>query len=62
MYTTKLLHKNMVKDNAYLHKGDTFHDFTANPFRQDDRKKGKKEEGEKAAQPFMTAVRIGLFP
>jgi len=59
MYTTKLVHKNVVADNAYLHKGDTFHDFQINPFRQDEKKTGKgtdKEGESKAPNPFMTAL------
>jgi len=48
----------MVHDNAYLHKGDTYHDPVPNPFRQGAKPaKGKeKSEADKPPAPFMTAL------
>lgn len=56
MYSTKLVHKSMVSDNAYLHKGDTYHDPVANPFRSAPKAKKGDGEEEKKEKPFMTAV------
>lgn len=57
MYSSKLVHKNMVTDNAYLHKGDLYRDPVANPFRTGNKTKGKSgDEEEKKEKPFMTAV------
>jgi hypothetical protein len=48
MYSTKLLHKNAVTDNAYITVGDPYKAANENPFRE-----GKK--GEKL-NPFRTKV------
>ncbi|RYG68299.1 hypothetical protein EON64_05480 [archaeon] len=40
MYSSKLVHKSMVANNAYITVGDPYHDPKANPFRQG--KKGEK--------------------
>lgn len=51
-----------MQDNAYLHKGDTYHDPVANPFRQGAKtKKGGDGEEEKKEKPFMTAVSCLCF-
>lgn len=51
MYSTKLLHKNMVDGNAYITIGDPYVEAKPNPFRQS--KKSDKT-------PFRTKV-IVLF-
>mmetsp|Transcript_20446 Transcript_20446/g.15068 ORF Transcript_20446/g.15068 Transcript_20446/m.15068 type:complete len:260 (-) Transcript_20446:61-840(-) len=57
MYSSKLFHKSMVSDNAYLHKGDQYLDPVANPFRTGNKpKKGADGEDEKKEKPFMTAL------
>lgn len=52
MYSTKLLHKSQVQNNAYITVGDPYPGFNENPFRQ-----GKK--GEKLT-PFRTKVCLSL--
>lgn len=49
MYSTKLLNKNMVSNNAYITIGDPYADPNANPFRA-------PKKGEKAPNPFRTKV------
>jgi len=56
MYSTKIFHKSMVHDNAYLHKGDTYHDPVQNPFRQGTKPVKGKSENEKVPAPFKTAL------
>eukprot|EP01033_Poteriospumella_lacustris_P007313 gene7313-5260_t len=56
MYSTKLMHKNMMSDNAYLHKGDLYRDPVPNPFRQGTKTKKGDGEDEKKEKPFMTAL------
>jgi hypothetical protein len=58
MYSTKLVHKNMMSDNAYLHKGDLYRDPVPNPFRQGTKTKKGDGEEEKKEKPFMTAVSL----
>ena len=53
MYSTKLINKNKVDNNAYITVGDPFSDAKSNPFRQ-----GKK--GEKLV-PFRTKVLFSLL-
>lgn len=55
MYSTHLLHKSMVANNAYITVGDPYKDQLANPFRQS--AKPKKGEEAKPEKPFKTAVR-----
>jgi len=50
MYSTKMMNKSMVSNNAYITVGDPYIDPKANPFRA-----GKK--GEKLT-PFQIKVRI----
>lgn len=54
MYSTKLVNKGMVSNNAYITVGDPYSDPKANPFRQ-----GKK--GEKL-NPFQIKVLYQLPP
>lgn len=49
MYSTKLVHKGLVQDNAYITVGDPFKDQQANPFRQ-------PKKGEKAPTPFQVKM------
>jgi hypothetical protein len=56
MYSSKLVHKGYVSDNAYLHKGDLYKDPVANPFRAGEKTKKGDGEDEKKEKPFMTAL------
>jgi hypothetical protein len=58
MYSTKLVNKNVVNENAYLHVGDKFLDPVPNPFRASPPPKKGAEGEEKTTKPFMTAVNI----
>lgn len=60
MYSTKLLHKNMMSNNAYLHKGDVYRDPQLNPFRQSSKPKKGDGDDEKKEKPFMTAVSFNI--
>mmetsp|Transcript_2184 Transcript_2184/g.3433 ORF Transcript_2184/g.3433 Transcript_2184/m.3433 type:complete len:245 (-) Transcript_2184:213-947(-) len=49
MYSTKLVNKNVVSDNAYITVGDPYADPKQNPFRQ-------PKKGEKAPTPFQSKL------
>jgi hypothetical protein len=51
MYSTKLVNKNMVSNNAYITVGDPYKDQVANPFRA-----SKRGKDDKPLAPFQTKV------
>lgn len=54
MYSTKLINKGHVDQNAYITINDPFLDAQPNPFRQ-------SKKGEKAPTPFRTKVFLESF-